>query len=898
MWLRNGNIQAGQMLFEYGNNDLKQKFGIYTSSAPDNKLYLHFHGFGAGNDYQFPTAFSLQGWFHIALTYDGADVKLYINGQHVGTTAKTLSTRVTNKFYFGNFNGAIDDLRIYSRALSDNEILYIKSNYETDDCVSELDGDSPIDCSNLIAKFFFNDDFVSENNHNLKIHTSNESYPNTLTAAGEGKSGKAFRVVPGAERIIPILKNDNGELKPHYLPEGNEERTVALWFKNNGGTTSPNIIYYGESADKKLFALTFASSGKISVSTLGANNSYTTVDEYDLSKWVHLGITYDGSILKLFVNGIQALSENVALETAKTNILKIGGYNGALDDLRIYDKALTPDEIYFLVKNVESNELNCAFEPELEVEGPSFDTQQECDNLLVRFDFNDTDKAVGNPSTEVVNENYEQIVFSDHEDGKAIVTTADTYKIANIKKTHNGDEVDMMLPSGKAARSFSLWFRIDNPGTATLFQYGNNSAKNRFLAYITRMSGASTYYALHFDAFGAENAHQILAAFTFNGWNHIVYTYDGSKVEIYVNGVYRDQFEITLNTTETNKLYFGKFDGAMDDIRVYDKVLSIEEITYLYNNFETEICPEVAFADPETDCEDLLAKFYFDSENESGLGFMKLESEGGDNLTFDDDGVVGKALKVSEYESDVNIIAKKRVQNYVFPYEYPSGVEPRTVSMWLKVTDITEPFHGVFNYGTDNDNIFFGSYFSATGSIYFQGSGGGNDYKLSGAYNLSDWNHLAITYDGARIKFYVNGVLDLDQEHELETSVTDKFSIGGFNGFIDDLRIYKRALTQTEVTDMFENPEVDMVCGESSSTLIKNSKDNLQTVYPIPASDVLYVSGITETELYSIADLSGRVVLQGVIDEFSNAIDVSKLASGYYVLQLSDGGVFKLILKK
>jgi hypothetical protein len=69
-------------------------------------------------------------WFHIAGTYDGTNMKIYINGLEQGTLAKT-GLIVKNDLDMGigataagvnKFKGAIDDARIYSSALSATQI--------------------------------------------------------------------------------------------------------------------------------------------------------------------------------------------------------------------------------------------------------------------------------------------------------------------------------------------------------------------------------------------------------------------------------------------------------------------------------------------------------------------------------------------------------------------------------------------------------------------------------------------------------------------------------------------------------------------------------------------------------------------------------------------------------
>src|SRR5690606_37927116 len=72
-------------------------------------------------------------WYHAAAVYDGEEMILYLNGTEVGSTEKTgqIATDPTVEVRVGGsphsdtekaWNGLLDDIRLYSRALSQNEI--------------------------------------------------------------------------------------------------------------------------------------------------------------------------------------------------------------------------------------------------------------------------------------------------------------------------------------------------------------------------------------------------------------------------------------------------------------------------------------------------------------------------------------------------------------------------------------------------------------------------------------------------------------------------------------------------------------------------------------------------------------------------------------------------------
>ena len=77
-----------------------------------------------------PTALPLNSWSHLASTYNGTTLRLYVNGTQVASKAisgsivsSTGALRIGgNSVWTEYFTGRIDEVRIYNRALSANEI--------------------------------------------------------------------------------------------------------------------------------------------------------------------------------------------------------------------------------------------------------------------------------------------------------------------------------------------------------------------------------------------------------------------------------------------------------------------------------------------------------------------------------------------------------------------------------------------------------------------------------------------------------------------------------------------------------------------------------------------------------------------------------------------------------
>jgi hypothetical protein len=80
-----------------------------------------------------------------------------------------------------------------------------------------------------------------------------------------------------------------------------------------------------------------------------------------------------------------------------------------------------------------------------------------------------------------------------------------------------------------------------------------------------------------------------------------------------------------------------------------------------------------------------------------------------------------------------------------------------------------------------------------------------NQNSLSASLKNQGWNHFALTYDGAVQKLYLNGNLVNSQGLSEEIKVGYENIIVGhqFSGLIDEIKIYNRALSASEIKQLY-----------------------------------------------------------------------------------------------
>lgn len=153
----------------------------------------------------------------------------------------------------------------------------------------------------------------------------------------------------------------------HPEHEGMSQLTLAAWVKPTGATFTDNYNIFSKANSAYRLRLA-SSSGKIwyyLVNKSGALFSYTSTKVANLNQWNHVVLTYNGREIRLYHNGVDTnepkpFSGDI---NVPNNILYIGTYtgtseffNGLIDEARIYNRALTAQEIQDQFQGIYNNE--------------------------------------------------------------------------------------------------------------------------------------------------------------------------------------------------------------------------------------------------------------------------------------------------------------------------------------------------------------------------------------------------------------------------------------------------------------------------------------------------------------------------------------------------------------
>ncbi|MHB9138286.1 MAG: LamG domain-containing protein [Victivallaceae bacterium] len=338
--------------------------------------------------------------------------------------------------------------------------------------------------------------------------------------------------------------------------------------------------------------------------------------------------------------------------------------------------------------------------------------------------------------------------------------------------------------TGYASFPISKWARY-NTATAnfTMYFFGTTSGGNyKKICFVANAGGTwktvSPTYSID----------------QLNTWYHIVWTYssvNGGK--LYINGVSQgDPVAVNggaLTVNNSNIVIGDEFQGKMDEVKIFSSMLTDQEV---FDEYAAVLNLRLNERQGTVIADDSIC---------AGNGTLSsgtwINGKSGSCLSFS--GSYG-SLSIPDSAS-LDLANEITVETWLYPTAYTTGYAVFPLSKWER-----------WNTSTANYVMYF---FGATaGSDYkkirFYANAGGTWQAVSPAYSieqLNTWYHIVWTYSGTGGGIlYVNGVSQGNPAGSGTLAVNSSNVIISdvFQGKMDEIKIFKKALSSDEVTRQYK----------------------------------------------------------------------------------------------
>ncbi len=520
--------------------------------------------------------------------------------------------------------------------------------------------------------------------------------------------------------------------------------------------------------------------GKTVFTTHSGGNCCSDLDSgtpLTLGSWTHVVMVHDGTSDIIYFNGVQVNIKSAAgALDATTHPLGIGYdpidnanyFNGSLDEVQLFNVALTAPQIAALY--VAQNT------PPIVVSG----------NVAnYRFSGNGLDGTA----------------FGNHADVSSGTLTTDRFGFGNSALLFNGASTEVSASNSaqlnSATTTVSFWVKVNalpGNGEAFLFSYGGWQERWKISLPPHGKPVWTTNHSNGISDMDSGGGNELPVGI----WKQVVMVHDGINDKIFINGALVATKSVvgTLNPT-TKPLGIGFnaidggnwFDGVLDDIAIYNFALSDAAIAALYT-------AEAAF--PGT-ASDLVAAYSL-----NGIGTD--DSQFGNDATLDAAATATAnrhgwgSNALSGYATAANSAALQSdfttISFWVKPNSLPASGEVYLLSNggWQERWKISMPGHGK--------------------TVFTTHAGGAccSDMDSGTPLTVGTWTHVAMTHDGAKDIIYFNGV-KVNEKNVTGTLDKTKHPLGIgydpidngsiFDGSLDDIAIFNRALSAGEIAAFF-----------------------------------------------------------------------------------------------
>jgi len=784
-------------------------------------------------------------WHHVTCTWDGSESKIYVDGKldvssvFSGTGILSNSSEpvyLGAKIYIANewFAGQLDNVRIYSAALSPQEIAELWNGGERN-AAYESQRQAffiPANVATEVARTHFSRNeslwdgctaaYIAEDGGTTKIRnygntgpahdaTPHASFPvklngGALSFEGDGAAG-SFIDVPD-----PAVNIGTG---------GDTAWTYSVWAWTTQTNTSEYIYISRRSSGRHILALYRATYGNYLNAQYGVDYVAAVISgpgNLNDGKWHHILYTQrDDSYRELWYDGVLMGVDTATRIPTGSNLdsqsyigngtsTAVNAWTGGIDDFREYNRHLGFTEVQDLWNG---GERRAAYELERQaffIPDDGVDRTPE-DFTVTRRELTYPNLSEGRVAAYSAGEQGPGgLVLRDQEGSNhGTLTNMDPAtdwvdQALDFKATANQYVDTPYVINGNDIFTISFWMNLDTvtKNFQAVFDGFISSANRNIQIW---MHTDSYLYVWHLDNVLNSNR-RTSTTLVANRWYHVTYSGNGAEStgKLYIDGEFDNTItigshaggDVTVELGRRNDASSASYlDGQLDDVAIYSRALSPQEIATLAKRrgiaYETNsrkisakappthvIAPRRTLTYPQLSIGRVAAY----SAGEQGAGGLVLRDQSGSL-----DGAFVSMLADSWQDQALNFDGTEYIE---IPYSDKFNTPSITVEAWINTT--------MASYGNIVDRDPEGAAgrqfqfrVTPTGKLEFISFIGGGANTTTGAItvNTGKWVHAAATYQvgtGTQ-SLWVNGLPDTSETKsgaglDPETSTSAKLWIG------------------------------------------------------------------------------------------------------------------------
>ncbi|OGK16878.1 hypothetical protein A3H80_04655 [Candidatus Roizmanbacteria bacterium RIFCSPLOWO2_02_FULL_37_19] len=818
-------------------------------------------------------------WYHITATADGmsGDAKMYLNGTYVGVSDPGANGSAITFDRFGraypndNFvlDGDIDEVRIYGRELSPTEVNLLYNFAPGPVAHWKLDENTGTTAND------------STGNNNITSAFAGQ----TTWTAGKFGSGLIFDGTNDVVQTTETTSTDIGATTDSYALSAWMKTTTDyggnayIAAKDDASGAYPMALYLN-SSEYGCFQISDGTNAPSACGSTALNDG----------NWHHLSGIRDVANDKVYVyvDGVQITSttDSTTATTVNDDTLSFGNggtsytgydFNGSIDDIRIYNYARTSKQIV--------EDMNAGH--------PAGGSPVGSAIGYWKFD-EGRDGACSGGTNDACNSGSAGSTLDGAQSGMSVPATATSgwTNAGKFGKALQFDETDdfVSITDNNAidfstSISLSAWVYPDDcTGTGD----GRQEIITKYVAYYFNLESTTCKPSFYFYGLSSPGYHTANTGLTIGTWSHIVATWDGSSVNIFINGkLDKTVTGVTgTGTTNASALTIGAanstrhFDGYIDEVKIYNYALTADEVKLDYNNSssivlgalsdnssyqKTAANQEYCVPGDGTSCvapvgewklDEKTGQYGYDTSGNNNTGTLGSTSGADANDPAWISGKVGQALSFDggDYVSSI-------------PYSNFENLGAFTIDAWIKGTSGLGTTSQVIisqranNLGSIGLQIFGNSVLW----VYINNAG----YSCGTlSWNNNQWYHLAVSYNGANATCYRDGVQTASPAVTGTTGSKGTSFLFGvwdnvgslsqyFNGSIDNVRIYNYARSAAQIAWDYNRglPIAHYKFDECTGATANDASGNSYTGTIYPVTEVNTATGTcssgTSTEMWN-----------------------------------------------